>query len=58
MNTQIRTTPESAIVYAVAIAEFTQAGYVRGVFLRKTQHGEDTTLAILREAKGQEVPLK
>jgi hypothetical protein len=58
MNTQIRTTPESAIVYAVAIAEFAQAGYVGGAFRRKTQQGEDTTLAILCEAKGQEVPLK
>lgn len=54
----IRTTPESAIVYAVPIAEFTQAGYVGGVFLGKTQQGEDTTLAILCEAKGQEVTLE
>lgn len=54
----IRTTPESAIVYAVPTAELTKAGYVGGVFLGKTQQGEDTTLAILCEAKGQEATLK
>jgi hypothetical protein len=50
----IRTTPESAIVYAVPTAELTKPRYVGGVFLGKTQQGEDTTLAILCEAKGQE----
>ncbi|WP_431193602.1 type IV pilin-like G/H family protein [Trichocoleus desertorum] len=52
-------TPTSAFSYGVTIGNdaLARPSYVGGVFLGKTQQGEDTTLAILCEAKGPEATL-